>query len=163
MMVDFKSILNEIGSGVIVLKIKGNMEVSVLECNQTAMDMFGWKNKADIMREPLSLIDFVVTEDYQMMLARINELMATGKKSVVDCRIRSGEGGRCWVICNMTLMEHNTAESEWIVLCNFTDINERKKLEEDMQESYRMKYNDLLDKSKTGLVSGYVNLSQNTF
>ena len=163
MMVDFKSILNEIGSGVIVLKIKENMEVSVLECNQTAMDMFGWKNKADIMSEPLSLIDFVVTEDYQMMLARINELMATGKKSVVDCRIRSGEGSRCWVICNMTLMEHNTAEAEWIVLCNFTDINERKKLEEDMQESYRMKYNDLLDKSKTGLVSGYVNLSQNTF
>lgn len=80
MMVDFKSILNEIGSGVIVLKIKENMEVSVLECNQTAMDMFGWKNKADIMTEPLSLIDFVVTEDYQMMLARINELMATGKK-----------------------------------------------------------------------------------
>ena len=45
MMVDFKSILNEIGSGVIVLKIKENMEVSVLECNQTAMDMFGWKKR----------------------------------------------------------------------------------------------------------------------
>lgn len=161
---DYRTIFENIGTGVIVFKLYSDSAVRVLDYNEEAGRVFGFQKREEVLNKSVALRDFIANEDYQAVIMKMQEMLDKGSIETTEFRVRVTDGCVRWVIARFSILEAMGTNGDYCVLIlNIMDIDDRKKNEESFFETYRAKYNDFIDRTKTGLISGYANLSKNDF
>jgi PAS domain S-box-containing protein len=111
--------------------LHSTIEGQILDCNDALVKMLGFPGIPELRASRIQDLYFIEAEHDRLMQL----LSATGSLSEFEVCFRRYDGGPCWTLARMRLMEDAPGLAPPTVVATISDITERKLWEESLRKS----------------------------
>lgn len=126
-----KVIMDNVNGGVSAIMVHDNGTSQFIFNNDGYFDLYGY-TKAQAMEENLDVMQLILPEDYDMVMAKIRQLKKDRKPVLIDYRVRRRDGRVALLRANSSIM-HMTGYGSEVITSVVMDITEKKSLEEQLK------------------------------
>jgi PAS domain S-box-containing protein len=105
---------------------------SVIECNQAALDMYGFSEKQEVIGK--AGFQFISARDYEKAMESMNAILENGSAKNIEYTLLNKDGKEILVDVSASVIRDASGEPKYLVAIT-RDITERKRMEEALKES----------------------------
>lgn len=154
---------NQIVCGIVISEMKSDGSFKVLKMNTEAERIVGYSFE-ELEGKRIDLFEMIYEDDVKMMNEKMCRLIETGENQSFEYRLKTRDRNICWIMGNCSKYEvESEDENAYTIFYTFMDITNRKAKEEEFHRLYKIKYNDYFNRAENSFISGYANLTRNTY